>query len=224
MQTRAYALLGSACLIAWWEPWEPQHCEVSIERLWRDAHSPSAAGARRSRRGSELSARIHRRLSMGAGRLRVSANVGRVRRIWQPSQLVAFDESGDVRTLYPVEGDRFFAGPAPPSRRRPSHGSSFSATTWERSGRSGGGVRMLLRERQCGSRSRSTKTSASPTVTSTWPAHSSVQRKRARSPLSFWFMVRALRIETKSSVGAIPRPPRDRCPRIRQTWRGRILW
>ena len=27
------------------------------------------------------------------------------------NQLVAFDESGDVRTLYPTERDRFFAGP-----------------------------------------------------------------------------------------------------------------
>ncbi len=26
-------------------------------------------------------------------------------------QLVAFDESGDVRTLYPTDGDQFFAGP-----------------------------------------------------------------------------------------------------------------
>src|SRR4051812_41635763 len=26
-------------------------------------------------------------------------------------QLVAFDESGDVRTLYPTENDEFFAGP-----------------------------------------------------------------------------------------------------------------
>ena len=26
-------------------------------------------------------------------------------------QLVAFDESGDVRTLYPTEGNQFFAGP-----------------------------------------------------------------------------------------------------------------
>jgi pimeloyl-ACP methyl ester carboxylesterase len=29
----------------------------------------------------------------------------------KPSQLVAFDESGDVRTLYPLDRDRFFAGP-----------------------------------------------------------------------------------------------------------------
>lgn len=27
------------------------------------------------------------------------------------NQLVAFDESGEVRTLYPIDGDRFFAGP-----------------------------------------------------------------------------------------------------------------
>src|SRR5262249_61237218 len=29
----------------------------------------------------------------------------------KPSQLVAFDESGEVRTLYPTDRDRFFAGP-----------------------------------------------------------------------------------------------------------------
>jgi len=29
----------------------------------------------------------------------------------KPSELVAFDESGDVRTLYPTDRDRFFAGP-----------------------------------------------------------------------------------------------------------------
>src|SRR6266550_4535209 len=33
------------------------------------------------------------------------------------NQLVAFDESGEVRTLYPTDRDRFFTGPgaAPPS-------------------------------------------------------------------------------------------------------------
>jgi uncharacterized protein len=29
----------------------------------------------------------------------------------KPRELVSFDESGEVRTLYPVDGDRFFAGP-----------------------------------------------------------------------------------------------------------------
>src|SRR6185437_1455579 len=27
------------------------------------------------------------------------------------NQLLAFDESGEVRTLYPIDDDRFFAGP-----------------------------------------------------------------------------------------------------------------
>src|SRR3954451_23556250 len=29
----------------------------------------------------------------------------------KPGQLVAFDESGEIRTLYPSDGDHFFAGP-----------------------------------------------------------------------------------------------------------------
>ena len=29
----------------------------------------------------------------------------------KPSQLVSFDESGEVRTLYPTDRDQFFAGP-----------------------------------------------------------------------------------------------------------------
>jgi hypothetical protein len=29
----------------------------------------------------------------------------------KPSQLVAFDESGEIRTLYPTDPDKFFAGP-----------------------------------------------------------------------------------------------------------------
>lgn len=32
-------------------------------------------------------------------------------RFTKPSQLVAFDESGEVRTLYPIDRDQFFAGP-----------------------------------------------------------------------------------------------------------------
>ena len=38
----------------------------------------------------------------------------------KPGQLVAFDESGVIRVLYPAAADRFFAGPggAEPSRER----------------------------------------------------------------------------------------------------------
>jgi pimeloyl-ACP methyl ester carboxylesterase len=53
------------------------------------------------------------------------------------NQLVAFDESGEVRTLYPMDGDRFFAGPgaAVPTEmesridfQRNSHGELISLT------------------------------------------------------------------------------------------------
>jgi len=58
------------------------------------------------------------------------------------NQLVAFDESGEVRTLYPTEGDRFFTGPgaAVPSAiesrvefQRGSNG-KIAALTWQRDG------------------------------------------------------------------------------------------
>ena len=46
--------------------------------------------------------------SAGTECLPLYSDVERVRR---EKQLVAFDESGEVRTLYPIHGDRFFAGP-----------------------------------------------------------------------------------------------------------------
>ena len=58
------------------------------------------------------------------------------------NQLVAFDESGEVRTLYPTERDRFFTGPAAamPSRiesrvdfQRDSAG-RLTSLTWQRHG------------------------------------------------------------------------------------------
>lgn len=60
------------------------------------------------------------------------------------NQLVAFDESGEVRTLYPTDGDRFFAGPgaAVPSSiesrvefQRDANG-NITSLTWQREGSS----------------------------------------------------------------------------------------
>src|SRR5207302_942089 len=60
----------------------------------------------------------------------------------KPGQLVAFDESGDVRMLYPTDRDRFFAGPgvAVPASiesrvefRRDATG-RISSLTWQREG------------------------------------------------------------------------------------------
>jgi len=60
----------------------------------------------------------------------------------KPGQLVAFDESGEIRTLYPTDRDKFFAGPgaaiskAIESRigfHRDSKG-KISSLTWQRDG------------------------------------------------------------------------------------------
>jgi pimeloyl-ACP methyl ester carboxylesterase len=75
----------------------------------------------------------------------------------KPSQLVAFDESGDVRTLYPTDRDRFFAGPgiAVPATvesriefQRDSTG-RIASLTWQREGaplRAAGRVEIEKRE------------------------------------------------------------------------------
>jgi hypothetical protein len=70
--------------------------------------------------------------------------------------LVAFDESGEVRTLYPTDGDRFFAGPGIANPE-----SSFNATRRALSPRLRGSVTALLYESRGASRSRNVKTSAS---------------------------------------------------------------
>ena len=158
--------------------------------------SPAAPGARCSRRGSSFLREFTGVIEWGPDAfvyLEIrdeSAGSG------SPSQLVAFDESGEVRILYPVEVDVSVPVLVLPSRPPPSHRSSFSATTWGRSCDSSGSVRMLLREAARRVEVEKHEDVDSPAVTSSWPAHSSVQRRRARSPLSFWSMVRAPRIET----------------------------
>ena len=60
----------------------------------------------------------------------------------KPGQLVAFDESGDIRTLYPTERDQFFAGPgfavstSIESRVefRRTAGGKITSLTWHREG------------------------------------------------------------------------------------------
>src|SRR5688572_17705683 len=62
--------------------------------------------------------------------------------VGNPSELVAFDESGKVRTLYPADRDRFFAGPgmavsaSVESRIEFQRGGSgkIASLTWHRDG------------------------------------------------------------------------------------------
>ena len=79
----------------------------------------------------------------------------------QAEQLVAFDESGEVRALYPTDRDRFFAGPGMAvsasieSRiefQRDGTG-KIASLTWQRDG--------VARVPRGASRSRNVKTSAS---------------------------------------------------------------
>jgi hypothetical protein len=54
------------------------------------------------------------------------------------NQLVAFDESGEVRTLYPTEPDRFFAGPGRQFRMRSESRIEFQRDSGGKSPRSPG--------------------------------------------------------------------------------------
>ena len=60
----------------------------------------------------------------------------------KPGQLVAFDESGDVRVLYPTGDDQFFAGPGvavsaprPPRSVASRRGGRISLDRWSVEGR-----------------------------------------------------------------------------------------
>jgi len=60
----------------------------------------------------------------------------------KPGQLVAFDESGEVRTLYPTERDHFFAGPGVSVSTsiesriefQRARGNKIASLTWQRGG------------------------------------------------------------------------------------------
>ena len=112
MPTHAYALLGGACLIA---------CGAAGAVATLGAGNPGASGilsARSSRQAPVVRAVDQKFLHEFTGVYQWSPNAFVYLQMWdefsgfgKPSQLVAFDESGEVRTLYPAADDRFFAGP-----------------------------------------------------------------------------------------------------------------
>jgi hypothetical protein len=85
----------------------------------------------------------------------------------KPAQLVAFDEDGLIRVLYPMANS--LPGPGPPFRAQSRRGSDFGATPEERSPLSNGSGRPDLRARLAASRLRSTKTCGSRMVMCGWP-------------------------------------------------------
>src|SRR3977135_783328 len=60
----------------------------------------------------------------------------------KPRQLVAFEESGEIRTLYPMDRDRFVAGPGAAVSTsiesrinfQRSRGGKITSLTWQREG------------------------------------------------------------------------------------------
>jgi pimeloyl-ACP methyl ester carboxylesterase len=111
MQTHAYTLLGSACLIA---------CGVVGAATLRGVNRETlgALPARLSRQAPAVRVVDQNVLREFTGVYQWGPDAFLYLQMWdefagfgKPSQLVAFDESGEVRTLYPVEDDRFFAGP-----------------------------------------------------------------------------------------------------------------
>ena len=112
MQTHAYTLLGSACLIACGAVGAATLRGVNRETL-------GAMPARPPRQAPAVRVVDQKFLREFTGVYQWGPDAFVYLQMWdeftgfgKPSQLVAFDESGDIRTLYPVEGDRFFAGPA----------------------------------------------------------------------------------------------------------------
>ena len=111
MQTHAYTLLGSACLIA---------CGAAGAATLRGVNRETlgAMPARPPRQAPAVRVVDQKVLREFTGVYQWGPDAFVYLQMWdefagfgKPSQLVAFDESGEVRTLYPVEDDRFFAGP-----------------------------------------------------------------------------------------------------------------
>ena len=111
MQTHAYTLLGSACLIA---------CgavgAATLRGVYRE--TLGAMPARLPHQAPAVRVVDQKFLREFTGVYQWGPDAFVYLQMWdelagfgKPSQLVAFDESGEVRTLYPVEDDRFFSGP-----------------------------------------------------------------------------------------------------------------
>jgi hypothetical protein len=93
------------------------------------------------------------------------------------NQLVAFDESGEVRTLYATEPDRFFAGPGAAVSTAIESRVEFQrdgnrkivSLTWKREGADPRTARRVEIEKH--------EDSASRVATFTWPVRSSARRR-----------------------------------------------
>ena len=141
----------------------------------------------------------------------------------KPKQLVAFDESGDVRALYPTDRDRFFTGPGAAVATSVESRIAFqrddagriASFTWTREGANPRSARRMVAEtheevrfsngdvRLGGTLIRPRRASRVPAVIL---VHGSGPEDR----------------EYSSAVGAVPRSTRHGGPRVRQARRRRF--
>ena len=143
--------------------------------------------------------------------------------IWdegKPGQLVAFDESGEVRTLYPTGRDQFFAGPgfavstSVESRIEFQRvgGGKITSLTWQRAGAA----------RACGQTGRHRETRGRLFLEWRRSArrHAHLSGRRREAPCDHsraWLRRRESRHHP--SFCAVPCPPRHRGARVRQAGR-----
>ncbi len=119
-----------------------------------------AAVVTRSLQGPSIRTLDEASLRKYAGAYQWDANAFVYLQLWSElagsNQLVAFDETGDVRTLYPTEPDRFFAGPgaavsgAMESRVdfQRNAGGEVASLTWSRDGAPARTARLVAIERR----------------------------------------------------------------------------
>ena len=141
----------------------------------------------------------------------------------KPAQLVAFDESGEVRTLYPTDRDRFFAGPGAAvstsieSRiefQRDGAG-TITSLTWQREGGAPRVARRVEIEKREDVRfSNGDIQSRRHADQSDHGRETSRDHSRAR--------LRRRESRVHASLCAVPYPPRHGGSRVRQARRGRI--
>ena len=141
----------------------------------------------------------------------------------KPSQLVAFDESGDIRTLYPTDADRFFAGPgaAIPASiesrvefQRDSKG-KISSLQWTNGSAAPRTARRVDTEKH-----EDVRFANGDVEAGRYPDQSIDAWKAPRDDPRSWFRCR--KPSVRAPLRALPNPPGHDGPRVRQARRRRI--
>ncbi|HJZ96866.1 MAG TPA: hypothetical protein VKE70_10160 [Candidatus Solibacter sp.] len=130
-------------------------------------------------------------------------------------QFVSFDESGQVRTLYPTGRNQFFAGPgaaiATSIESRVDYqrdaGGKITSLTWRRDASARVARRVEIEKREDVRFMNGNIKLAGTLITPSTSRQASRDCSRPR--------LRRRESRIPASMGAVPDPPRNRCPRLR---------